>query len=72
MSGADLERVLATFAQAVPQGHVVTAIDYSNNEARLAGSPIADQEPVLDGLAAQGLSASVQGEQWLIRSESKP
>lgn len=72
LSGADLERVLATFAQAVPQGHVVTAIDYSNNEARLAGSPIADQEPVLDGLAAQGLSASVQGEQWLIRSESKP
>lgn len=72
LTGADLERVLAAFAQAAPKGHAVTSIDYTSNEARLGGPPISDQESVLDGLAAQGLSASVQGEQWLIRAEGKP
>lgn len=72
LSGADLERVLAAFGQVVPASYALGTVDYVSNEVRLSGPPIPDQDALSEALAAQGLSATAQGDQWLIRSEGKP
>jgi len=71
-SVADLETVLSLFSALAPVGYVPIAIDYAANELRLSGPAMAAdaQQRVIDGLRARGLTARLQGDQWLIRAEA--
>ncbi|OIQ70443.1 GspL periplasmic domain protein [mine drainage metagenome] len=73
-AGTDLESILSAFSAKAPDGYTPTTIEYVANELRLSGPPMAaqDQARVTDALTAQGLLASVHGEQWLIRPGVAP
>ncbi len=73
-AGTDLESILASFSALAPEEYALTAIDYVANEARLNGPtmPAQEQSGLLTKLQAQGLSASLRGEQWLIGPGGKP
>lgn len=67
----DLETVLSAFSAVAPVGYALTAIDYAANEVRLNGPTMTEdaRQRVVTALRAQGLSATVQGDQWLIRAQ---
>jgi general secretion pathway protein L len=73
-AGTDMESILSSFSALAPAGYVVTAIDYVASELRLSGPAMAqaDQLRISSGLKTRALSASAQGDQWLIRPEGAP
>jgi len=73
-AGTDLESILASFSALAPVGYAPTAIEYAANELRLSGPvlPAAQQAQLVAGLKALDLSASVQGDVWLIRPGVAP
>ncbi|MDD5031393.1 MAG: type II secretion system protein GspL [Rhodoferax sp.] len=73
-AGTNMESILASFSALAPAGYALTAIDYVAPELRLSGPAIAaaDQQRLTQGLQAVGLSASAQGNQWLIRPQVAP
>jgi len=73
-AGGDLERILSSFSVLAPASYVLTAIEFTANEGLLSGAALspAEQAHIVTGLQAQGLSASWQGQQWLIRAGSAP
>jgi general secretion pathway protein L len=74
VAGTDLESILASFSALAPVGYAPTAIEYAANELRLSGPVLnpAQQAQLVAGLKALGLSASVQGDAWLIRPGVAP
>lgn len=72
--GSDLESILALFQALSPVSYVPVTIDFMASELRLQGPAMTEPEQarVVAGLKAQGLAASVQGDQWLIRSGGAP
>jgi general secretion pathway protein L len=73
-SGRDLETVLGVIATSAPPGRTATAIEYSGTEVRVRGLARneAEAQPLLQGLRAQGYSASLQGETLVVRPEAQP
>lgn len=73
-SGADLESILSLFSAVAPAEYKPTAIDYTANELRLKGPllPADAQQRMVTALRAQGLMATVQGDQWLLRAQETP
>ncbi|OQW86475.1 MAG: hypothetical protein BWK72_17240 [Rhodoferax ferrireducens] len=73
-AGGDLESILSSFSALAPVGYLPEAIEFTANELRLSGAALgsAEQARIVTGLQAQGLSASWQGQQWLIRAGSAP
>ena len=73
-AGGDLERILSSFSALAPAGYVPDAIEFAANELRLSGAELSlpEQARIVTGLQAQGLSASGQGKQWLIRAGGAP
>ena len=73
-AGGDLERILSSFSALAPAGYVPDAIEFTVNELRLSGAVLSppEQARIVAGLQAQGLSASGQGKQWLIRAGGAP
>ncbi|MDD2924317.1 type II secretion system protein GspL [Rhodoferax sp.] len=73
-AGSDLESLLSSFSTLAPASYVPTTIEFAANELRLGGPAMTAQEQarVTAGLKAQGLMASVQGDQWLIRTGDTP
>lgn len=73
-AGGDLERILSSFSALAPVGYVPEAIELTANELRLSGAALSppEQARIVAGLQAQGLSASGQGQQWLIRAGDAP
>jgi len=73
-AGGDLESILSSFSALAPVGYALKAIEFTANEGRFSGAALgsAEQARIVAGLQAQGLSASWQGQQWLIRAGSAP
>lgn len=73
-SGADMETMLASLGAQLPVTHTLTALDYSSQELR-AKAPAAsadEQTRVVLALKSQGLTASWDGAQWLIKPGVTP
>ena len=73
-AGSDLESILSSFSALAPANYVPEAIEFTANDVRLRGAALgpAEQARIVTGLRAQGLSASWQGQQWLIRAGVAP
>ena len=73
-TGTDLEAMLATFSAVVPAGYALTAIDYAAQELRLKGPKAApdDAPRVVMALKQQGLAATWDGTQWLLKPGVAP
>jgi len=73
-AGTDLESILSLFSTLAPASYAPTTMDYAANDLRLSGPAMTSQEQarVSAGLKAQGLAASAQGDQWLIRPGVAP
>lgn len=75
-SAGDLETMLGTLASAAPSGgeRLITDIRYDREGLRVRGLGWSAQElaAALPALRAQGLSASLQGEQLVLRAEVTP
>ncbi len=73
-SGMDMEAMLAVLAAQLPAGQVLTAIDYGAQElrAKLPALSAAEQARVALALKQQGLSATWDGAQWVLKSGVKP
>jgi len=69
-AGSDLESILSSFSALAPVGYAPEAIEFAANELRLKGPVLGqtEQSRIVAGLQARGLSASLQGAQWLIRA----
>jgi general secretion pathway protein L len=70
LAGTDLESMLSSFSAVVPVGYALDAIEYGVAELRLSGPALTPeaQLQVVAGMKAAGLTATLQGEQWLIRA----
>jgi general secretion pathway protein L len=71
-SATDMEQLLAQFGQAVPDSYSLTAIDFDASQLRLKGVGAVDAPSLTAKFQAAGLSASAEGEQWLISTGAKP
>jgi len=73
-AGSDLENILSLFSALVPGVYALNAIDYAAQELRLTGSPMDDSAAaaVVAGLKARGLTARLNGDQWLIVPGAAP
>lgn len=73
-SGADLETFLSSFSTLAPVGYALEAIDYAANELRLSGPAMAPdaQQRLITALRAQGVAATLQGGQWVLRAQGTP
>jgi len=71
---ADLESMLSTFSTLAPAGYALKAIDYEANELRLCGPAMAPdvQQRLGAALRAQGVVATPQGDQWVLRAQGTP
>lgn len=71
---ADLEAMLGAFAPLAPEAYSLTALDYAARELRLKAAPVdaAQQQQMILALRQQGLAASWDGAQWVIRQEVMP
>ncbi len=68
-SGRDLEAMLGALAEVTPPGTALTAVDFSNGEARIKG--LQEQAGELAGpLSVQGYGARVEGDQLVIQTVS--
>lgn len=74
LAGTDLENMLSSFSAVVPVGYALDAIEYGVAELRLSGPALTPeaQLQVVAGMKAAGLTATLQGEQWLIRAGVMP
>lgn len=73
-SGTDMEAMLAALGTQLPVTHTLTAIDYGAQELR-AKAPVvaaAEQARVALALKQQGLSATWDGAQWVLKPGSTP
>ena len=73
-SGADMEAMLASLAAQLAVTQTLTAIDYAAQELRAKAPAVAPQEQsrVALALKQQGLTASWDGAQWLIKPGVTP
>jgi general secretion pathway protein L len=73
-AGSDMESILSSFSALAPAGYAPTAIEYAAGELRLSGPALGapEQAQITAGLKALGLSASLQGSQWLIHAGVTP
>ncbi|MEY4100209.1 MAG: hypothetical protein RL300_1380 [Pseudomonadota bacterium] len=73
-SGTDLETMLAALGAQLPVTQTVTAIDYGSQElrAKFSADAAAEQTRVALGLRQQGLSATWDGAQWVLKAGSTP
>jgi general secretion pathway protein L len=73
-AGTDLESMLSSFSAVAKTEYAPIAIDFAAGELRLSGPALSVQEQtqITAALKSQGLAASAQGEQWLIRAGVTP
>lgn len=73
-SGTDMEAMLASLGAQLPVAQTLTAIDYGSQELRAKAPVVAPQEQARVALALkqQGLSATWDGAQWLLKPGSTP
>ena len=73
-SNTDLEAMLAALGAQLPVTQTLTAIDYGAQELRAKSSASAESEQarVALGLKQQGLSATWDGAQWVLKAGSTP
>ena len=73
-SGRDLESLMASLGLAVPAGKTLTAVDFVTGELRAKGlslTPI-EQSQILAQFQARGVSARMDGDTLVIKTEGKP
>lgn len=73
-SGTDMEAMLAALGAQLPVTHSLTSIDYGAQELRAKAAAIsaAEQAQVALALKQQGLTATWDGAQWLLKPGSTP
>jgi general secretion pathway protein L len=73
-SGADMEAMLASLGAQLPVTQSLTAIDYGSQEMRAKAPAVeaAEQARVALALQQQGLSATWDGAQWVLKPGATP
>jgi general secretion pathway protein L len=71
-SASDLESLLAALSGAAPQTYTLTAIDFEASQLRAKGTGVVDATAVTARLKSAGLTASLQGDLWLISAGAQP
>ena len=71
---SDLDAMLASISAVTPVGSALTAIDYVAQELRIKGLQLSseDQSRMILALKQQGLTLTLDGTQWVIRSATTP
>ena len=73
-TGTDMEAMLAALGAQLPMTQTLTAIDYASQElrAKAPAAAAAEQARVTLALRQQGLSATWDGVQWLVKQGQTP
>jgi general secretion pathway protein L len=73
-SSTDMEAMLAALGAQLPVAHTLTSIDYGSRElrAKAPAATAAEQAQVALALKQQGLTATWDGAQWLVKPGSTP
>jgi general secretion pathway protein L len=73
-SSTDMEAMLAALGAQLPVAHTLTSIDYGSRElrAKAPAATAAEQAQVALALKQQGLTATWDGAQWLVKPGSIP
>ncbi|HSH90481.1 MAG TPA: type II secretion system protein GspL [Ramlibacter sp.] len=71
-SGSDLEAILGALSTAVPQGRLVSGVEFSNGELRVRGMALGADEArtVSANLKSQGYAAVLQGDTLVVTAEA--
>jgi general secretion pathway protein L len=71
-AASDLESLLAALSGSAPASYTLSGIDFEANQLRAKGIGEVDAAGLVPKLKSLGLTASLQGDQWLISAGAQP